>query len=130
MQLKRRCTGYLCGLLTLAAPAAVIVARVAPARAAPGQVEAADAAITKYLAAFLTAHGETVEGQADHDPARPDMVLFNGGLFESPVLRERLLAVLSSWFNNASAMSPSSGTPGEGGGGGSASRRRSPQPPP
>ena len=30
--------------------------------------------------------------------ARPDVVLFNGGLFASPVLRGRLLEVLGSWF--------------------------------
>ena len=82
---------------------------------------APDAAITKYLAAFLTAHrhgGEGVgstgvspvsstpeskHGQDAHatmsDPARPDVVLFNGGFFESPVLTQRLLEVLSDWFS-------------------------------
>lgn len=61
---------------------------------------AADAGITRYLAAFLEAHrmtGET-EPTGQHDPARPDIVLFNGGFFASPVLRERLLEVLASWF--------------------------------
>jgi molecular chaperone DnaK (HSP70) len=53
---------------------------------------AADAAITRYLAAFLRAHGES--GTA----ARPDWVLFNGGLFASPLFRRRLLEVLASWF--------------------------------
>ncbi len=64
---------------------------------------APDPAITKYLAEFLVAHrnvgleeGETPRGK--HDPARPDLVLFNGGLFESPVLRQRLLEVMASWF--------------------------------
>ncbi len=52
---------------------------------------APDAAITRYLAAFLSSH------RASQDE-RPDLVLFNGGLFESPVLRDRLLEVLSSWF--------------------------------
>lgn len=64
---------------------------------------APDPAITKYLAAFLTAHRHVAMDEADaaagHDPARPDIVLFNGGLFESPVLRERLLEVLVSWFD-------------------------------
>src|SRR5205823_358090 len=58
----------------------------------------------------LTAHRE-IEAGTDapkgrggaHDLARPDLVLFNGGLFESPVLRQRLIATLSSWFTNASA---------------------------
>ena len=49
---------------------------------------AADAAITRYLAAFLTAHRHVTVGDeelpADHDPARPDIVLFNGGFFASP----------------------------------------------
>lgn len=54
---------------------------------------APDAAITRYLAAFLTAHRP-----AEAPAARPDLVLFNGGLFESPVLRQRLLEVLASWF--------------------------------
>lgn len=63
---------------------------------------AADAAITRYLAAFLTAHRHVAIGDeelpTDHDPARPDIVLFNGGFFASKVLRERLLDVLCSWF--------------------------------
>jgi molecular chaperone DnaK (HSP70) len=62
---------------------------------------AADPSITRYLAAFLTAHREVaLDGlQLDHDPARPDAVLLNGGFFESPLLRERLLEVISSWFS-------------------------------
>ncbi len=66
---------------------------------------APDAAITRYLAAFLTAHRhvamEESERPADHDPARPDVVLFNGGVFESPLLRKRLLQVLASWFDGS-----------------------------
>ena len=61
-----------------------------------------DPAVTRYLAAFLTAHRHVAmdecEADAAHDPARPDIVLFNGGLFLSPRLRERLLDVLQSWF--------------------------------
>ncbi|HEX8915700.1 MAG TPA: Hsp70 family protein [Humisphaera sp.] len=63
---------------------------------------APDAAITRYLAAFLTSHRDTIRAEGvdgDHDPARPDLVLFNGGLFESPRLRDRLLEVLGSWFD-------------------------------
>jgi molecular chaperone DnaK (HSP70) len=64
---------------------------------------AADPAITKYLAAFLTAHRhvalDDIEPSGDHDPARPDIVLYNGGVFESPLLKERLLEVITGWFN-------------------------------
>ena len=49
---------------------------------------APDPAITRYLAAFLTAH----------KAGAPDVLLFNGGLFESPVMRDRLIEVLASWF--------------------------------
>ena len=68
---------------------------------------ARDAAITRYLAAFLSAHrhaGQRADEAVptDHDAARPDLVLFNGGLFESPILRERLLEVLESWFGTGS----------------------------
>jgi hypothetical protein len=66
---------------------------------------APDAAITRYLAAFLTAHRHVAIDESDaplnHDPARPDIVLFNGGVFESPQLRQRLLEVLESWFSDA-----------------------------
>lgn len=64
-----------------------------PARRASGFQEfglpyAPDFAITRYLSAFLRAHGSI----------RPDFVLFNGGLFASPLMRERLIDVMGSWF--------------------------------
>jgi molecular chaperone DnaK (HSP70) len=64
---------------------------------------ASDAAMTRYLAAFLTAHRADARdntSDSDHDPARPDVVLFNGGFFASSLLRDRLLQVLTSWFRN------------------------------
>lgn len=66
---------------------------------------ATDAGITRYLAAFLTSHREMIRREGvdgNHDPARPDLVLFNGGLFESPRLRARLLEVLTGWFSVSS----------------------------
>ena len=62
---------------------------------------AADPAMTRYLAAFLTAHRQVaLDGlTVEHDPARPDVVLLNGGFFEAPVLRDRLLDVISDWFS-------------------------------
>ncbi|MHB9078972.1 MAG: Hsp70 family protein [Pirellulaceae bacterium] len=66
---------------------------------------AADPAITRYLAAFLTAHRETLgeDGAAPHQPTgiRPDIVLFNGGFFASPVLRERLIELITHWYRTA-----------------------------
>jgi molecular chaperone DnaK (HSP70) len=62
---------------------------------------APDPAITKYLAAFLLAHGGD-----DVVTARPDIVLFNGGFFESPTLTRRLLEVLGSWFTLRGSTEP------------------------
>ncbi len=63
---------------------------------------APDSAITRYLASFLTAHrqadGETSD--TGHDPARPDLILLNGGLFASPLIQSRLLEVVTSWFQS------------------------------
>ena len=55
---------------------------------------ASDPAITKYLAEFLTAHSNETDQPAesntptthDAESTRPDLILFNGGFFASPVL--------------------------------------------
>jgi hypothetical protein len=52
----------------------------------------ADAAITRHLAAFLSAHGESPK-----KPVRPTHVLFNGGVFKADAFRDRLLQVLTDW---------------------------------
>ena len=51
-----------------------------------------DAAITRHLAAFLNAHW-----QAAGATAPPSHVLFNGGVFNSDVLRKRVLETLQAW---------------------------------
>ena len=60
---------------------------------------ASDPAMTRHLAAFLSAHGQVDEDGNVASAARPDIVLFNGGFFASPMLREQLLSVLSGWFS-------------------------------
>jgi molecular chaperone DnaK (HSP70) len=71
---------------------------------------ASDPAITRHLAAFLVAHrhaGRDPEGARELagtdaiDPARPDIVLFNGGLFESPAIQRRVIETLESWFRTS-----------------------------
>ncbi|MDD3468744.1 MAG: Hsp70 family protein [Thermoguttaceae bacterium] len=70
---------------------------------------ATDPAITKHLASFLTAHRHvtipgmnvTEEPSSEkplHDPARPDVILFNGGLFESSLIRQRVVEMIQDWF--------------------------------
>ena len=67
---------------------------------------AADPAVTKYLAAFLQSHAaQTSESAPIGAPgvgARPDIVLFNGGFFASPLLRQRLIESLERWFRPTS----------------------------
>jgi len=66
---------------------------------------APDPAVTRYLATFLRNHrhaGLDAEESKDTGvagPARPNIVLFNGGLFESPQIRGRVLDVIRDWFN-------------------------------
>ena len=70
-----------------------VAAESSPAARASGLREsglpyAADAAITRHLAAFLRQHA---------GGRHPDHILMNGGFFESPRVRTRLLEVLASW---------------------------------
>jgi hypothetical protein len=65
---------------------------------------AADPAVSKYLAEFIADHQDACkvsladEASRDStDVAIPDAVLFNGGVFNSSVLRERALSVLADW---------------------------------
>jgi molecular chaperone DnaK (HSP70) len=53
---------------------------------------AADPAVTRHLAAFLKAHHE-----GDAVP-RPDAILLNGGVFNSPRLSAALLDAVSAWW--------------------------------
>lgn len=67
---------------------------------------AQDAAITRHLAAFLSRQvkaTETLEGFTGQLPAdatflHPTAVLFNGGVFKSELLVERMLASLNDWL--------------------------------
>ena len=54
----------------------------------------ADTAVTRHLAAFLQAHG------TDGEPVQPTKILFNGGVFQSGALQDRLLQVMGSWFSS------------------------------
>lgn len=73
---------------------------------------AADAGITRHLAQFLRTHRHSGldEGNADKDyadknqvAARPDIVLFNGGVFISPLAQQRVVQRLESWFGGDEA---------------------------
>jgi hypothetical protein len=58
---------------------------------------AADPAVTRHLAKFLTRQRTT-----DNDTrtfVHPTAILFNGGVMKSPLLRHRLVEVLNSWLS-------------------------------
>ena len=62
----------------------------------------ADPAVSKHIAEFIRRHQSVCRealGLDDDDtrPAVPDSVLFNGGVFNSPVIRERALSVIGGW---------------------------------
>ena len=80
-----------------------------PSTVASGFVEfglpyASDAAITKHLSSFLQDHAWAGRGDEerhqfdDSAAARPDWILFNGGVLESDVVSRTIVRVVSSWF--------------------------------
>jgi hypothetical protein len=70
---------------------------------------AADAAITRQLAKFLRQQASTAEhGGVRRGPSGltcPTHVLFNGGVLNAPMVRERLMATLNRWLGEE-GMSP------------------------
>jgi hypothetical protein len=73
-----------------------------------------DTAITRHVAAFLSAHGASgrVAGaERSGAPAGPTHVLFNGGVFKAEGLRKRLLDVLAGWFGKKEAPQSLEGKP-------------------
>ena len=66
---------------------------------------AQDPAVTRHLAAFLGKQAsatEDLDGFVEHAHwatfLHPTAVLFNGGVFNAPVLRDRVLQVLNQWL--------------------------------
>ena len=62
---------------------------------------ASDPAITKYLGSFLVTHRDKEASENDLAAIRPDVILFNGGFFDSPVLRKKTIDVITHWFRDA-----------------------------
>jgi molecular chaperone DnaK (HSP70) len=60
---------------------------------------AADPAVTRHLAKFLTRHGS-----ADNEAqgfVRPTAILFNGGVMKAALLRQRVVEILNGWLTAA-----------------------------
>jgi molecular chaperone DnaK (HSP70) len=67
---------------------------------------AQDPGITRHLAAFLRQHATACFAALGIEPAqntlpRPDAILFNGGVFNSPKISQRLLEAVSAWWPDA-----------------------------
>ncbi len=58
-----------------------------------------DPALTRHLAAFLAKQSAALSGKDGAHPGHPTAILFNGGVFKSPLLRERVLSVLNGWLH-------------------------------
>jgi molecular chaperone DnaK (HSP70) len=56
---------------------------------------AQDPGITRHLAAFLTRQSRLADGKAF---VHPTAILFNGGVFKAPVLKQRVIEVLNDWL--------------------------------
>jgi molecular chaperone DnaK (HSP70) len=76
---------------------------------------AADAAITKHMARFLRQQAATAEHgevrRTSSGLAAPTHVLFNGGVFNAGLLRDRVVATLNAWLKEEKmpAVQPLSG---------------------
>ena len=56
-----------------------------------------DAAITRHLAEFLSKHTNDIQAACGSGNLVPDAILFNGGLFNSDKLKNRLIDQLTQW---------------------------------
>ncbi len=61
-----------------------------------------DTAITKHVAAFLNDHRSPSD--TAHDIGIPSRLLFNGGVFKSRVLKQRMIDVLTSWKQDSNSI--------------------------
>ncbi|MCP4504728.1 MAG: Hsp70 family protein [Deltaproteobacteria bacterium] len=72
---------------------------------------AQDAAITKHLSAFLSAHQKSESAALQESSSEgvsriPSKILFNGGVTRSTKVQQRILATLSSWAKELGQPSP------------------------
>jgi molecular chaperone DnaK (HSP70) len=65
---------------------------------------AADPAVSKHLAAFLSRNEEVLQQSSGkkrkRKSAQPAVVLFNGGVFKAEALRQRMVQILNKWIKS------------------------------
>ncbi|MDC9729766.1 MAG: hsp70 family protein [Methyloprofundus sp.] len=62
---------------------------------------AAEAAVSKHIAAFLKTHQQTIQSALNEEFIVPDALLLNGGVFRSPKISKRTVKLLESWQTKA-----------------------------
>jgi len=62
---------------------------------------AAEAAVSKHIAAFLKNHQQTLNSALGDQSLIPDALLLNGGVFRSPKISQRAVDLLASWQNKS-----------------------------
>jgi molecular chaperone DnaK (HSP70) len=60
-----------------------------------------DPAISRHLAAFLNRHPSATSAETARIEEAPQAVLFNGGVFQPAVLRERMIDVMRHWYHSS-----------------------------
>ncbi len=58
---------------------------------------AADPAVSKHIAAFLDMYKQAAKEAAGEEQGVPDAVLFNGGVFRSQAISQRVMDLLATW---------------------------------
>ncbi|WP_237607465.1 hsp70 family protein [Roseimaritima sediminicola] len=61
---------------------------------------AADPAVTRHLAAFLSEHRHSGMGDDAAAADRPDLILFNGGVLGSAAIGQRIVDAVADWFGD------------------------------
>jgi Ethanolamine utilization protein EutJ (predicted chaperonin) len=73
---------------------------------------AADTAITRHLARFLTHHAAVIaeifpdRAPKEGQPVLPSAILYNGGVFKADALRNRIAEVLGAWCQDVKRPAP------------------------
>ncbi len=63
-----------------------------------------DTSVIKHISSFLKMHSvnkklnQVIDKESGLSIVRPDMVLFNGGVFKAKLIRDRVVEVLKEWF--------------------------------
>ncbi len=64
---------------------------------------AQDAAITKHIAHFLSKQHDALQATDETGFIKPTAILFNGGVFKSQVISDKMMTIINSWLTDSGA---------------------------